>query len=203
MRKFTTMNKLLLLISCFASSYLFAIDRIVQQNGPVGTYASIGAAVTAAVDGDQILINNRTDLLPWIENVTINKSLTFLCATDNTQFWVEGTYTIAMADNRSITINGMRNTSGSFNLSGATPVFRTNVTIAQSDIVGNISFTASGVNLLLSNTKAKMVYYTYGKIFGNDLQNLIGYSDGTSSEDVNLIVGNRIGYLYAAIGNTV
>lgn len=195
------MNKLVLLFSLFASFNLFSIDRIVQQNGPVGTYASVGAAVTAAVDGDQIIINNRTDLLPWVENISINKSLTFLCATDNTPFWVEGNYTITMADNRSVTFNGMRNTNGSIFQTGTIPVFRTNVTIVQSEIVGNLNF-GIGVNLLLSNTRSRMVYYTYGKIYGNDLQNLILTSDATS-EDVNQIVGNRIGYLYAASGSSV
>ena len=197
------MKKILCLAVVLTSFYSFSIDRIVQQNGPVGTYASIGAAVTAAVDGDQIIINNRTDLLPWLENITINKSLTFLCAADNTQFWVEGNYTIAMADNRNIVINGMKNTNGSFALSGSTPTFRTNVSIVQSDITGNIAFTASGVNLLLSNTKAYNVQFTFGKVLGCDLRNLTMFADALSSDDVNLIVGNRVGYAYNAIGNTV
>jgi hypothetical protein len=186
-----------------ASFKTFAIDRIVQQNGPVGTFASIGAAVTAAVDGDQIIVNNRIDLLPWVENITINKSLTFLCAADNTPFWVEGNYTIAMADNRNIVINGMRNTNGSFALSGSTPTFKTNVSIVQSEIIGNVAFTASGVNLLLSNTKAYNVQFTFGKVLGCDLRNLTMFGDALSSDDVNLIVGNRVGYLYTAVGNTV
>lgn len=197
------MKKILCLAVVLTSFYSFSIDRIVQQNGPVGTYASIGAAVTAAVDGDQIIINNRTDLLPWIENITINKSLTFLCAADNQQFWVEGTYTIVMADNRNIIINGMRNTSGAIAQSGSTPVFRTNVTIVQSEIVGTINFSSSGINLLLSNTKGRMVYFTYGKIYGNDLQNLVLYTDATVSEDINQIVGNRFGIIATAVGNSV
>lgn len=197
------MKKILCLVVVLTSFYSFSIDRIVQQNGPVGTYASIGAAVTAAVDGDQIIINNRTDLLPWIENITISKSLTFLCATDNTQFWVEGNYTIAMADNRNVVINGMRNTNGSFALSGSTPIFRTNVSIVQSEIVGNVAFTASGVNLLLSNTKASIVQFTFGRILGCDLRNLVLFSDATASDDVVQIVGNRVGYAYTPSGNSV
>ena len=69
-----------------STGFLSAADLIVQQNGPVGTYSTITSAVAAANDGDQILINNRTDLLPWQENITVNKSLSFLRAVDNVKF---------------------------------------------------------------------------------------------------------------------
>ncbi len=197
------MKKILCLAVVLTSFYSFSIDRIVQQNGPVGTYASIGAAVTAAVDGDQIIINNRIDLLPWIENITINKSLTFLCAADNTQFWVEGTYTVAMADNRNIVINGMKNTNGAISQSGTTPTFKTNLSVVQSEITGSISLSTPGINLLVSNTKAYAVSFCFGKVLGCDLRNITLYNDALSTDDVNLIVGNRVGYLYTAIGNTV
>jgi hypothetical protein len=97
----------------------------------------------------------------------------------------------------------MKNTNGSFALSGSTPTFRTNVSIVQSDITGNIAFTASGVNLLLSNTKASIVQFTFGKVLGCDLRNLTMFGDAISSDDVNLIVGNRVGYAYTPIGNSV
>ena len=180
------MKKILCLAVVLTSFYSFSIDRIVQQNGPVGTYASIGAAVTAAVDGDQIIINNRIDLLPWIENITINKSLTFLCAADNTQFWVEGTYTVAMADNRNIVINGMKNTNGAISQSGTTPTFKTNLSIVQSDITGSISLSGPGINLLVSNTKAYAVSFCFGKVLGCDLRNITLYNDALSTDDVNI-----------------
>lgn len=186
---------LLLLISFFftCSVNLFAVDRVVQQNGPVGTYSSITAAITAAVDGDNIVINNRIDGLPWLENITINKSLTFVSAVDNVQWWMEGGISITMAENRQITLLGMRNTNGSISRSGTVPVNRTIVNILYCDISGNILMSTGGINLYLGSTKAQAVEYSYGKIYGNDLRYLYLYSDVVSTEDVNQIIGNRLG----------
>lgn len=178
----------------------FANDLVVQQNGPVGTYASIGAAVTAAVDGDQIIINNRIDGLPWVENITINKSLSFLSAVDNIKFWVEGTYSVERANGRVITINGMKNTSNTGNITqvGTTiPAIRTNVNIVNSEIYGMVDFVLAsnngGVNLFLSSSIVnKEVEFTYGKIIGNELAYLYCAADPTINNDTNWVVGNNI-----------
>lgn len=196
MKKFITLGLFLVSLS------LFATDRIVQQDGPGGTYSSVGAAVADAVDGDQIIINNRLDLLPWLENITVNKSLTFLSAVDNTQFWVEGNYTVVLAEGRKVTVVGMRNTSGNFASSGSAPVSRTEVNIFQSDVNGNITFTSGGTKLYLGNTKARIVSYTYGNIIGNDLQSVTCSTDPVATADFNLVIGNRVGSVYAASTNT-
>lgn len=175
-----------------SSNALFAVDHIVQQGGPVGTYTSITAAITAAVDGDNIVINNRADGLPWLESITINKSLTFVSAVDNVQWWMEGNIIVNMAEGRVITIVGMRNTSGGITRTGTAPTNRTVLNILSSDLNGNIVM-GSGINLYLGSSKALDVSYTFGKIYGNDLRGLYLSSDGTSSEDVNQIIGNRIG----------
>lgn len=182
----------LLTIIVFSSNHLFATDRVVQQGGPVGTYASITAAITAAVDGDNIVVNNRTDGLPWLETITINKSLTFVSAVDNIQWWMEGSVTINMAEGRVITIVGMRNTSGSFSKTGTTPVNRTVVNILYSDINGSINL-PNGINLYLGSSKTNDLTYSYGKIYGNDLKSISLVADGVTTEDVNQIIGNRIG----------
>lgn len=195
MKKINLLALLTFLI--FSSNHLFATDRVVQQGGPVGTYASITAAITAAVDGDNVVINNRSDGLPWLENITINKALTFVSAVDNIQWWMEGNVVINMAEGRAITIVGMRNTSGSFTKTGTIPVNRTVVNILYSDINGNITM-GSGINLYLGSSKAIDLSYTYGKIYGNDLRTLSLSSDGASTEDVNQIIGNRIGIHTAA-----
>jgi len=176
------------------SDSAFAVDRVVQQGGPVGTFASISAAITAASDGDQIIINNRTDGLPWLENLTIGKTLTFVSAVDNIQWWMEGTISITMAEGRTITMVGLRNTSASGNITrtGTTPVNRTVVNIVYADISGDITM-GSGINFYLGSSKAKDVIYTYGKIYGNDIRSLVCNADAVATEDVNQIIGNRIG----------
>lgn len=64
---------LLILIIFYLQS--FAADRVVEEFGFPPAYSSIGAAVAAANDGDRIIIINRSGNIPWIENITINKSL--------------------------------------------------------------------------------------------------------------------------------
>ncbi len=196
-----TRNLLVLLTIIFSVNHLFATDRVVQQGGPVGTYSSISTAISAAVDGDNIVINNRTDLLPWVESLAINKSLTFVSAVDNVQWWMEGTINVTMAEGRTITIVGLKNTSstGHITKTGSTPTNRTVLNILSSDINGNITMGA-GINFYLGSSKARSVNYTYGKILGNDLSNLYLNADGVTSEDVNLIIGNRIGYWVATAG---
>lgn len=176
------------------SNSVYAIDRIVQQGGPVGTFASITAAITAASDGDLIIINNRTDGLPWIENLTINKSLTFVSAVDNIQWWMEGTISITMAEGRAITMVGLRNSSasGAITKTGTIPVNRTVVNLVYSDITSDITM-GSGINFYLGSSKARDVTFTYGKIYGNDIRSLNCSNDAVTTEDVNQVIGNRIG----------
>jgi hypothetical protein len=190
-----TRNVLTLLSLIFCAGHLFATDRVVQQAGPVGTYASIGAAITAAVDGDNIIINNRTDGLPWLENLSITKSLTFVSAVDNIQWWMEGTINIAMAEGRTVTVVGLRNTSSGGNItkSGTVPVNRTAVNILNSDIAGDITM-GSGINFYLGSSKAGAIVFTFGKLIGNDLQMVNCNPDPVVTEDVNMVIGNRIGY---------
>lgn len=180
--------------AAFFSNTSFAVDRVVQQGGPVGTFASISAAITAAVDGDQIIINNRTDGLPWLENLTIGKTLTFVSAVDNIQWWMEGTIAITMAEGRNVTIVGLRNTSASGNItrSGTTPVNRTAVNILYSDITGDITM-GSGINFYMGSSKGRNVTYTFGRIYGNDILSLTCNADAVTTEDVNQVIGNRIG----------
>lgn len=184
----------ILLLTFLFSNLTFAIDRVVQQGGPVGTFASISAAVTAAVDGDQIIINNRTDGLPWLENLSINKSLTFVSAVDNVQWWMEGTVNFAMAEGRTITMIGCRNTSasGAYTKTGATPVNRTVVNLLFCDIAGDITM-GNGINFYLGSSKAQNVSCSFGKIYGNDIRTLVFTSDAVATEDINQVIGNRIG----------
>jgi hypothetical protein len=94
---------------------------------------------------------------------------------------------------------GLKNTSGSGHItcSGTAPTNRTVLNIVASEISGDVNITISGVNLLLSSTKARDITCTYGRITGNDLRSLTLSTDAIVNEDINYIVGNRIGY-YAA-----
>lgn len=185
----------LLLLAAMPCMNGSAADLTVQYSGPAGTYASVAAAVTAAAEGDRIFIVNRPDGLPWIEDITINKSLTFLSATDNVKFWVEGQYTVDLANNRKVEFIGMKNTQTATNLtySGSTAIAnRTSITVLGSDLSGAVTLGNGGTNFYMGNSFGKAVTFTFGKIIGNDLRSLTCSSDPVSTEDINLVIGNRL-----------
>jgi hypothetical protein len=187
---------LTLLSLIFCAGHLFATDRIVQQNGPAGTFSSISAAITAAVDGDVVVINNRTDGTAWTESLTINKSITLISASDNTQWWMSGSVTFTLQANRVISLIGMRNTltGATIGKSGTVPnaANRMAVSIVNSEIAANISLT--NVNLYLASCKITgTVVFSFGKILGCDINKTVTMnSDDSYSEDVNLVIGNKL-----------
>lgn len=188
------MKKAILFVcASFLTGITFATDLIVQEAGPVGTYASINAAVAASTDGDRIIINNKTGGFPWNEDVLINKTLTFLSAVDNDRFIVEGEYTIQHAPGREVTIIGMRNIDGDIASIANGGTSRTIVNTMWCELVsGNIDvdhnyfeLNASGCDL--SGT----ISCVYGKVIGNDLNGSINIStDALVGDDSVHVVGN-------------
>ncbi len=176
---------------------LKAVDRIVQESGPSGTFASITLAVNAASDGDRIIIVNRSGGLPWQENVTVTKSLTFLPAVDGTRFLVLGDYSINPSTaGKHIRIIGMENLSGDISSTVAPPAgVRTQIEIAGCDIFGSINFDEDFLDVLVaSNTLSGNLTIRFGNIYGNDMED--GFirinQDGIPSNDVMDIVGNKV-----------
>lgn len=193
----------LLFFSTFFLNHCFSSNLIVQQSGPAGTYSSINAAISAALDGDVILVNNRTDGLPWIEDVIINKSLTFVSAVDNVSFWVSGNYEIVRANNRLITIVGMRNTSLANNLfvSGSIPTQRTILKLSQCEFSGSVYGSGLANDSQIGGTTTsiyaskfqKIVKLSFGGVFGSEFSALLELqNDPMSTNDTLHLVGNKI-----------
>ena len=82
------MKKLLLLCTALIAIVVFAHanDLVVEESGLPPSYSSITAAVAAANSGDRIFIKNKAGNLPWLENITITKSLTLLAFTYDSFF---------------------------------------------------------------------------------------------------------------------
>ena len=195
-----------LLTAAFAllASGASALDRIVEEFGVPPTYPNINAAVTAAVDGDRIIIKNRAGEIPWIEDITVSKSLQFLSYTDNGFFVVQGNYSIVPAAGREVTIIGMRNTSGSVQAASGTGSVRgTRVRVMDS------FFVSGGVQLANQYFDAEVVGNTlqngtvgiwYGDVIGNDIDGsnitdeAISVTPTTASAllDTCSIVGNKV-----------
>ena len=156
------------------SLILSAADLVVQSAGPIGTYGSIGAAVTAASDGDRVIINNASDGSAWTEDISIDKSLTLLSAVDSGRFKVIGDYTIVHAPGREVNIIGMDNRNGSILAGAAGTVSRTVINIMWLDLRGgqiNVDEPYFELNLANSNLYGGDVYFTHGSIIGNNFRN--------------------------------
>ena len=89
----------LLCMSMLAIFQLSAADIYVNQSGQAGTYLTISDAVAAASDGDNIYIS---PIAEYIEDVTIDKSLTFASAETTNDYFVEGSMTVVGAPNRDV-----------------------------------------------------------------------------------------------------
>lgn len=182
----------------------FAVDRIVEEFGSTPTYPNIASAVAAAVEGDRILVKNRAGDIPWIENITIDKSLQFLSYADNGFFVVQGTYSIVPAAGRQVTIIGMRNTAGGIQAAtGSNAVRGTRVRVMDSFFVNggiqlaNQNFDVDVVGCTLQNGTVGLFY---GNVIGNDI-------DGSNITDEAISVTPTVGGFpldtCAIIGNKV
>lgn len=151
----------------------FAVDRIVEEFGSAPTYPNIASAVAAAVDGDRILVKNRAGDIPWIENITVDKSLQFLSYADNGFFVVQGTYSIVPATGRQVTIIGMRNTAGGIQAASGTSAVRgTRVQVIDSYFVnGGVQLASQyfDVDVVGCTLQNGTVGLFYGNVIGNDI----------------------------------
>ncbi len=193
-------KRILVLLLVFGAFQVKAADLLVEEFGLSPAYSSIQTAVTAAADGDRIIIRNRVGNIPWVENITINKSLEFLSYDNDTFFVVQGNYTIAPSTGRVVSIIGMRNTSGSIS-SSTSGSGRTTVNIFDSYIQsGIILFNDNGfdLNVVGSELDDGSITFRYGNIIGNDIadNNTTGLinvqTDGTASNDFIKIYGNKL-----------
>jgi len=184
----------------------FAADRIVEEFGFPPAYSSIGAAVAAANDGDRIIIKNRAGNIPWIENITINKSLQFLSHANDDFFIVQGNYTIEFIQGLEVDIVGMRNTAGNLGQgAAATGTREAKVRLMDSWFQdGNVSLSSNFFDFDIIGNKIDngLVAFSIGNLIGNDITgtnmgtSLVNVSNTTPNflGDTCLIIGNRINY---------
>ncbi len=158
----------LVLISALCAS---AADIKVDRTGAiVGSVTSISAAITAAADGDRIVVFSNG--LIYNENLTINKSLTILCAAEGEYFFLTGSITIVPVNGREITIVGMHQ-NGSIASGGVNPVgARCVVNIVDCEIAGTVTFNQDGYDVnLLYNYIWQNTQIRYGKVIANKFGN--------------------------------
>jgi hypothetical protein len=185
------------------SVYTQAADLAVAENGAGGAYSSITDAYNAATNGDRIIIMPQSGNAPYVENLSISKSLQFLSGAEGQQYTMQGTITIVPAAGREITFIGLRNLTGNITASVSSPAgARTKVNIINCSFLGgNISFDYDYFDInLASTTVVGQVVFRYGRAIGNDIDGsallytfaLQVNNDALASNDSILIIGNKI-----------
>ncbi|MCB0795386.1 MAG: hypothetical protein KDB88_11670, partial [Flavobacteriales bacterium] len=156
----------------FGSLSLSATDRIVEEFGQPPAYANITSAVSAAVDGDRIIIKNRAGNIPWIENITVSASLEFLSYDNDSFFYVQGDYTITGATGRDVTFVGMYNTAGDIQFASGGTTRGTQVHVIDGWFVnGSILMDSDQfeVDIIGCTLESGVVDINFGNVVGCDI----------------------------------
>ncbi|WP_297334431.1 hypothetical protein [Flavobacterium sp.] len=188
------MKSIFAIISMFLLTVrVSATDLIVQENGPTGTYQTISAAITASADGDRIIIYPKAGENPYIENLTINKTLELVSAQDAARYKIQGNITIESTDNRKVTIIGAYITTG--NITGTGNGWRTDVNVMGCQIDGgNIILNNQFYSQIVSNIlNSGIINISHGNVIGNDLTSdtnstiQIANSTSIANDTINII----------------
>lgn len=198
------MNNLTIFITLLISTSAFGVDRVVEEFGISPAYPSIGAAVAAADDGDRIMIKNRAGNVPWLENVTVNKSLEFLSYENDDFFIVQGDYAINRATDRKVAFIGMRNTAGSI-VQGEGPLSTRSVHVSVLDCRfqnGGVFLSSNTYDVQVIGCKFDMgrIRISIGNIIGNEVY---GENAGGALVDVNNSTFAYLGDTLHVIGNKI
>lgn len=198
------MKKQLLFIALlgFFTSLTSAADLYVRDFGAGGAYSTVSAAITAASDGDRIIIRPKSGGIPYLENLVVNKSLSFVSETNFAKYLIQGNISITPAAGRVITFSNLNLTSG-ITVTAATTGGRATVNVFNCAIGGDINTQQSNVSLYASgNTITSSIYFTHGRITGNSCFN-IGLStsatDSSPATDDIEIIANVVSYSANAI----
>jgi hypothetical protein len=198
--KRTILASLVLILSV----QLQATDLVVENGGISPAYGSISAAVAAASNGDRIIIKNRPGNIPWIEDVTIDKSLELLSFDNDTFFVVQGNYTITGFPGMEVNIIGMRNLVGyvttNAHINGNTATIKIMDSKFES---GYLNFTQDNYHLTVAGCELLDGYIQFeqGGIYGSEiidnrsggLIHIVSSGGLGSIEDPTIdIVGNKL-----------
>jgi hypothetical protein len=187
------------LIACPCS--VEAADLIVDLDGiqSGNNYTSIGAAHTAAADGDRILI--VPNVANYIENITLTKSVQLLSAVEGAYYKVQGSITIApAAAGKTIEIHHMDLQNGFGITCNASPAGnRTNFRVFDSKLRGG-SITCATANYDVNFSRDSLfngsITFRVGRVIGNYIftsaatADCITVNNDVATNDVNYVVGN-------------
>ncbi|WP_123838327.1 hypothetical protein [Chryseobacterium oncorhynchi] len=176
-----------LLIVAFAglsSTMAFAADLYVRNGGTGGAYSTVSAAITAASEGDRIIIQPKTNGAAYVENITINKSLTFVSETNYNKYFIQGTVTINPAAGRVVNISNL--SSGSYSIyslvaSGPTTSGRTTINLYNCYLNKVITNQANTTTNISGSNVLGEISFSHGRVTANKAQSIYANSITTDS----------------------
>lgn len=171
-----------------------AIDRVVDVTGTGGAFTTITAALTAAQDGDRILVIPQAGF--FVENLVMDKSLQLMSATEGQRINLQGNISIApTVAGREITVQNVLFASGFGITSSLSPAGqRTAVRVLDCKLLGgslNMANSNYDVTIARDSLMNGGVNFRFGKVVGNFINGFINCNSDAASEDINHIVGNR------------
>lgn len=165
---------IVVLMSLFTTK-AFAADLYVRNGGAGGAYSTVTAAINAAAEGDRIIIQPKTNGSAYVENLTINKSLTFVSETVYNRYFIQGTITINPAAGRVVTISSL--SSGNFTIynivaGGATTGGRTTINLFNC-YLNNVNTNQANTTTNISGcTVSGAIAFSHGRCTANKAQNI-------------------------------
>ena len=191
-------------IASLFTSLASAADLYVRDFGAGGAYPTITAAITAAADGDRIIIKPKSGGIPYLENITIDKSLTFVCETNFTKYLLQGTVTITPLAGRVVTINNM-NCTADISTTAATTGGRMTVNILNSNMVAvNAGYNNTTLNIS-GCVLTSYIALTHGKCTANRCDQIfVGTTTldtNPATDDIEIIANNLPNGSYAVVMN--
>jgi hypothetical protein len=183
---------LFMAIAGLFTSIASAADLYVRDLGAGGSYSTISAAITAASDGDRIIIRPKAASLPYIENLTIDKSVTLVSEINFSKYVLQGTITITPLAGRVVTLH---NVSSNFALSvsAGTTGGRTTLNVYNS-LFSSITADKANTSLNMSGCTTSTVALSHGRCTANSCQqfavNGTALESNPTTEDIEIIANN-------------
>lgn len=184
---------LFMAIAGLFTSIVSAADLYVRDLGAGGSYSTISAAIAAANDGDRIIIRPKASSLPYVENLTIDKSVTLVSEINFSRYVLQGTITISPLAGRVVTLH---NVSSNFalNVSSATSAGRTILNVYNS-LFTSVTADKANTSLNMSGcTIGGTIALSHGRCTANTcLQfavNGTALESNPATDDIEIIANN-------------
>lgn len=190
----TTINMKKLFVIALAglfSQMASAADIYVRDLGAGGAFSTISAAIAQASNGDRIIIRPKAGNVPYVENLTIDKSLSFVSETNFSKYILQGAISVTPAPGRMVTISNLQiSGTGAISVDAATVGGRTTLNILNS-LTAAVNAAQANTTLNLSGCTSAAVTMTHGRVTGNRVNSVLFSNQGTdthlSDDDIEVI----------------